>query len=171
MILETKRLILREMTQKDFVSLCKILQDENVMYAYEGAFNKTEVQSWLDKQIENYKEYGFGLWAAVLKETGVMIGQCGLTMQNYNGSKVLEIGYHLQREYWHHGYASEAAIACKDYAFDNLNVEEVYSIIRDTNIPSQNVAKRNGMTCIDKFIKHYRGIDMPHFIFLVKRTL
>lgn len=169
MILETKRLILQEMTRGDFPSLCKILQDDDVMYAYEGAFNDAEVQSWLDKQLENYKEYGFGLWAVVLKETGVMIGQCGLTMQNYDSGKVLEVGYLFQKEYWHHGYASEAAVACKEYAFDKLNAQEVYSIIRDTNIPSQNVAKRNGMTCLDKFIKHYRGVDMPHFLFCVKR--
>lgn len=169
MVLETKRLILREMTQADFPYLCKILQDDDVMYAYEGAFINDEVQIWLDKQIDRYKEYGFGLWAAVLKETGIMIGQCGLTMQDYNGSKVMEVGYLFQKEYWHCGYASEAAIACKEYAFDKLNAKEVYSIIRDTNIPSQNVAKRNGMTCIDKFVKHYRGVDMPHFVFSVKR--
>lgn len=83
----------------------------------------------------------------------------------------MEVGYLLRKEYWHHGYASEAAIACKKYAFDKLNAKEVYSIIRDTNIPSQKVATRNGMTCIDKFIKHYRGIDMPHFLFSVKKTL
>ena len=169
MIIGTKRMILREMSQAYFPHLCKILQDEDVMYAYEGAFNNDEVQEWLEKQIKNYTEYGFGLWAVVLKETGAMIGQCGLTMQSYNGGKVLEIGYLLQKEYWHQGYASEAAIACKDYAFDKLKAEEVYSIIRDTNIPSQNVARRNGMTCIDKFVKHYKGIDMPHFLFSVRR--
>ena len=80
-------------------------------------------------------------------------------------------GYLFQKEYWHHGYASEAAIACKEYAFDKLNAKEVYSIIRDTNIPSQNVAIRNGMTCIDKFIKYYRGIDMPHLLFSVKNVV
>ncbi|GLC78334.1 GNAT family N-acetyltransferase [Lacrimispora brassicae] len=171
MILETQRLILRAMTQADFPSLCKILQNDDVMYAYDGTFNDAEVQSWLDKQLGNYKEYGFGLWAVVLKETGVMIGQCGLTMQNYDGGKVLEVGYLFQKEYWHHGYASEAAIACKEYAFDKLNAQEVYSMIRDTNIPSQNVAKRNDMTCIDKFVKHYRGVDMPHFLFSAKRIV
>lgn len=169
MVLETKRLILREIVQEDFPSLCKILQDEDVMYAYEGAFSSDDAQSWLDKQIGRYKEYGFGLWAVILKETGIMIGQCGLTMQDYNSSKVMEVGYLFQKKYWHCGYASEAATACKEYAFDKLNAKEVYSIIRDTNIPSQNVAKRNGMTCIGKFIKHYRGVDMPHFVFSVKR--
>lgn len=170
MILETKRLALREMTQADFPFLCKILQDDTVMYAYEGAFSTAEAQAWLDKQLGNYKNDGFGLWAVVLKETGAMIGQCGLTMQNYKDGKVLEVGYLFQKEYWHNGYASEAAIACKEYAFNHLNAEQVYSIIRDTNIPSQNVAKRNGMLCIDKFIKHYRTVDMPHYLFSVKRV-
>ncbi|MBL4933161.1 GNAT family N-acetyltransferase [Clostridium paridis] len=171
MVLETQRLILREMIQADFPVLCKILQDDDVMYAYEGVFTNDEVQGWLDRQFERYKEHGFGLWAVVLKETGIMIGQCGLTMQDYKSKKVMEVGYLFQKEYWHRGYASEAAIACKEYAFDKLNVKEVYSIIRDTNIPSQKVAIRNGMTCIDKFIKHYRGVDMPHFLFSVNKIL
>lgn len=171
MVLETQRLALREMTQGDFLSLCKILQDDDVMYAYDGAFNLEEVQAWIDKQFKRYKEYGFGMWAVVLKETGKMIGQCGLSMQDYNNSKIMEVGYLFQKEYWHNGYASEAAIACKEYAFDKLNATEVYSIIRDTNTASQNVAIRNGMTCIDKFIKHYRGVDMPHVLFSVKKVL
>lgn len=169
MVLETQRLTLREMTQGDFSALCRILQDDDVMYAYDGAFSIDEVQIWLDKQLERYKEYGFGLWAVILKETGKMIGQCGLTMQDYNSKKVMEVGYLFEKKYWHHVYASEAAIACKEYAFDNLNVKEVCSIIRDTNIPSQNVALRNGMTCVDKFIKHYRNVDMPHFLFCTKK--
>jgi len=90
-------------------------------------------------------------------------------MQNYLDNQVLEVGYHLQKAFWKHGYATEAAIACRDYAFDKLNASEVFSIIRDNNIASQNVAKRNGMTIKDKFIKHYRGIYMPHYLFSVKR--
>ncbi|GKX66429.1 acetyltransferase [Clostridium sp. TW13] len=170
-ILETQRLVLREMTQADLSDLCNILQDEDVMYAYEGAFSAGEVQEWLDRQIRRYKEYGFGLWSVVLRETGVMIGQCGVTMQDYKNTKIMEVGYLFQKQYWHHGYASEAAIACKEYAFDKLNAKEVYSIIRDTNIPSQNVAIRNGMTRIDEFIKHYRGVDVPHFLFSTKKIL
>lgn len=169
MILETERLYLREMTQKDFDSLCKILQDKDVMYAYEHAFDNAEAQTWLDRQIERYEKHGFGLWAVVLKETDEMIGQCGLTMQDYNETEVLEVGYLFQKEFWHKGYACEAAIACKNYAFEKLNATEVYSIIRDNNIPSQNVAKRNGMTACDSFVKHYYGIVMPHIVYKVKR--
>lgn len=169
MIVETERLYLREMEQADYAALCKILQDEEVMYAYEHAFDDAETQEWLDKQIKRYREYGFGLWAVLLKETGEMIGQCGLTMQDCNKRQVLEIGYLFQKAFWHHGYAIEAAIACKEYAFEVLGADEVFSIIRDTNLASQKVARRNGMTMKGQFIKHYYGVEMPHLIFSVRR--
>ncbi|MDE7303080.1 MAG: GNAT family N-acetyltransferase [Oscillospiraceae bacterium] len=169
-ILETERLYLRNLTQSDYASLCKILQDEETMYAYNGAFNDTETQEWLDKQLARYEKYGFGLWAVVLKETEEMIGQCGLTMQDWNGGEVLEIGYLFQREHWHKGYATEAAKACKEYAFSQLGAEEVCSIIRDTNTASQRVALRNGMTKSDEImVKHYRGADMPHYLYSTAR--
>src|SRR5699024_752095 len=78
MIFETERLYLREMEQSDYEALCKILQDQDAMYAYEGAFGDDEVQEWLDRQIARYQKWGFGLWAVVLKENGEMIGKCGL---------------------------------------------------------------------------------------------
>lgn len=162
MILETERLYLRELTQEDYPSLCRILQDEETMYAYEGAFCDKEVQEWLDRQISRYRRWGFGLWAVVLKETDQMIGQCGLTMQPWKGEEVLEVGYLLERNFWHRGYATEAARACRDYAFEVLQAKEVCSIIRDTNLASQKVAIRNGMCRKDSDIKHYKGVDMPH---------
>lgn len=170
MILETQRLYLREMTQWDYPALTKILQDDAAMYAYNGAFSDEETQAWLDKQIARYREYGFGLWAVVLKETGEMIGQCGLTMQTWKDRQLLEIGYLLQRIQWHKGYAIEGAKACREYAFTKMDAEEVFSIIRDTNTASQKVALRNGMTVIDEGVKHYKGIDMPHYLYCVRRT-
>ena len=169
-ILETKRLLLRKMNESDFDALCKILCDEETMYAYEGAFSDQEVGEWLDRQLSRYREFGFGLWAVVLKETGEVIGQCGLTMQPWKNDEVLEIGYLFQRNFWHNGFATEAAIACKKYAFEVLKADEVCSIIRDTNIPSQKVAERNGMTKKDAWTKHYRGVDMPHFRLVAYRN-
>ncbi len=170
MILETERLYLRELEQRDFDALCGILQDEKAMYAYEGAFSSAEVQEWLDRQISRYHKWGFGLWAAVLKETDALIGQCGLTMQPWKGQELLEIGYLFQRRHWHRGYALESAKACKRYAFETLKAEEVCSIIRDTNTASQMVALRNGMTAADTWIKHYRGTDMPHCRYVVRSS-
>lgn len=170
--LETRRLYLRELTQSDLPALCKILQDETTMYAYNGAFTEAETQEWLDRQLARYREYQhrFGLWAVILKETDTMIGQCGLTLQAWKGESVLEVGYLFQKEYWHNGYATEAAQACKEYAFTVLRADEVCSIIRDTNIASQKVALRNGMAATDTAVKHYRGVDMPHCRYVVKRT-
>lgn len=169
MILETKRLILREMTQDDLPALQGILQDEETMYAYNGAFDEAETQAWLDRQLSRYAQYGFGLWAVVLKESGGMIGQCGLTMQPWRGDEVLEVGYLFNRAFWHHGYATEAARGCMEYAFDRLGAKEVCSIIRETNLPSRRVAERNGMTMRDTWVKHYRGIDMPHVRYCAAR--
>ena len=169
MILETKRTYLRKIEQSDFFALCKILQDKEVMYAYEHAFSCEEVQEWLDKQLKRYNEDGFGLWAVILKDTDEIIGQCGITMQEYKNKKVPEIGYLFQKAFWHQGYAAETAAACKEYAFNVLNIDEVYSIIRDNNITSQNVAKKNGMTIKDEFVKHYYGMEMPHYVFSVKK--
>lgn len=169
MVLETQRLVLRRMEEADLPALRKILQDADVMYAYEHAFSEEETVSWLNRQLERYQQNGFGLWAVVLKENGEMIGQCGLTIQNVPQGEVLEIGYLFQKAYWHRGYAAEAAVGCKRYAFDVLRADEVFSIIRDSNIASQNVAKRNGMKERGRFVKHYYGIDMPHILFSVRR--
>ena len=101
MLLETERLSLRRLTQDDFEALRLILQDPEVMYAYEGAFSDTEVREWLDRQLARYEMWDFGLWAVVLKESGQVIGQCGLTMQPWKDREVLEIGYLFRRSCWH----------------------------------------------------------------------
>ena len=169
MILETERLYLREMTRDDFPLLCKHLQDIEVMYAWEHAYSDDEVWEGIEKQFVRYKESGFGVWAVILKEDEELIGQCGLSMQPCENRELLEIGYIFQKKHWHKGYATEAAAACREYAFDKLNADEVFSLIRDTNIASQNVAKRNGMSLRGTYVKHYRGIDMLHRIFSVKK--
>ena len=170
-ILETERLILREMTQSDFPALREHLQDAEVMAtSFEYAFSDEEIQEGLNKQFKSYQENGFGVWAVILKENNQLIGQCGLSMQPVEDREVLEIGYIFQKAYWHKGYAIEAALACREYAFNKLNADEVFSIIRDTNTASQKVAKRNGMRVTHTFVKHYRGVDMRHYLFSVQRT-
>jgi len=166
-ILSTSRLILREMTPEDIEALAAILEDAETMRFYDGAFSRKETFIWLERQFDRYREDGYGLWAVVLRSTGEMIGQCGITLQNVEDETLPEIGYLLRRDQWGNGYASEAAQACRRYAFDKLGFPEIYSIIRDTNIASMNVAIRNGMHIRKRFVKHYRGVDMPHFLFVV----
>lgn len=170
MIYETKRLQIRKMTGADLPALAKILQDQATMFAYEHAFSDEEVQNWLTKQLANYQQFGYGLWAVVLKTTGELIGQCGLTPQPVHDRTVVEIGYLLRRDCWHQGYAVEAARGAKKYAFEQLEITEVYSIIRDNNLASMNVAIRNGMLVVDRVTKHYYDIDMPHYVFKTEQS-
>lgn len=173
-ILQTERLILRKLIPDDFADLCEILQDEQTMYAYEGAFSDEKAKSWLERQLERYDRDGIGLWAVISRDSGEFLGQAGLTYQpvEYENGRietVLEIGYLFKRKYWHQGYATEAALGCQKYAFETLSAPEVYSIIRDTNTASQNVALRGGMKVVHSFVKHYRGVIMPHLLYRISR--
>lgn len=168
MILETKRLMLREMTQDDFADLAGMLKDPDVMYAYEHDFSDEDVQVWLDRQRGRYEKYGFGLWAMILKETGEMIGQAGLTMQPHRGGEVLEIGYLLKKKHWKHGYAREAAEGCKKYAFETLKAGKVHCVIKADNYASQRVAESVGLRKADEFITQYYNGDMLHYLYMLE---
>ena len=167
--IETPRLVLREMTPDDYPALAAILQDEPTMYAYEGAFSDEETLSWLYKQIARYKNDGFGLWAAVQKDNGAMIGQAGITWQEIDGARVLEIGYLFNRTRWGKGFATEAALACKHFALETLGADEIFSIVRDINIPSMNVAIRCGMFARKITVRRFRDVDMPHYVFSARK--
>lgn len=162
---------MRELEQSDFADLCSLLQDQDVMYAYEHAFDTQEVAQWLQTQLQRYKKDGFGLWAVILKQTGMFIGQAGITIQELPTGYEPEIGYLLKKEYWHCGYATEAARGCMEYAFSVLALDRICCIIRDNNLPSQRVAMRCGMVQKGRFIKHYYGMDMPHLIFGTKKDV
>ena len=151
MKLETNRLFLREMTPDDFDSLYAVLADSDIMQHYPYTFDKARVRNWIHKNRERYCVFGFGLWAVCLKNTGEMIGDCGLTLQNINGTILPEIGYHIAKAYQRHGYAKEAAQAVRDWTFTNTTFEMVYSYMKKTNSPSSAVALANGMSQLNEF--------------------
>jgi RimJ/RimL family protein N-acetyltransferase len=168
-VVETERLILREMIFEDLPALREIVQDEQTMYAWNGAWNEAETVEGLEKQLNSYSENGFGRWAVDLKGTGRTIGICGLMWQDTDSDRVLEIGYLFNRAFWHNGFAAEASVACRKHAFDVLDYDEVFSLIRDNNYASMNVAIRCGMFVRDRYTKNYKGEDMPHYIFSVRK--
>jgi RimJ/RimL family protein N-acetyltransferase len=169
-VLETERLILRELTHADLPAMWEIVGDDETMSAWNGAWSEQENIEAAEKQIRGYEENGFGRWAVALKESERVIGICGLMWWDIDSARVLEIGYLFNSAFWHNGYATEAAVACKRYAFDVLGFDEVFSLIRDTNYASMNVAIRNGMLVRGRYVKHYKGEDMPHYIFSAKKA-
>lgn len=168
-LLETPRLALRELVADDLSAMHDVLGDPVAMAAYEGGFTRAESAEWIARQRARYVD-GLGLWAVVLRETGEVIGDCGVTRQRVEGDEVLEVGYHLARAHWHRGYATEAARGCPDWAFGTLDADAVWAKVRDTNLASMNVAIRLGMTVRRRFVVRYRGVDMPHLAFAVDRA-
>lgn len=163
--METKRLIFRKIEQSDYDNLKEIISDEETMKYYPKPYDDQGVQKWINWCQGCYKKRGFGLFAIILKENNNFIGDCGITLQNINGKEVFEIGYHLNKKYWHNGYASEASQFMRDYYFNNTENNEVYSYMNKENIPSINVAKRNGMI----FIEEYDEDNYPHVVYKITR--
>ncbi len=144
-ILETERLFLREMTMGDFDALYAVLSDSSIMQHYPYSFDEERVRSWIERNMKRYTDDGFGLWAVCLKDTGEMIGDCGLTLQNIDGQMLPEIGYHIRKDQQRKGYAKEAAMAVRDWAFGNTEYPALYSYCKYTNVGSFKTAESIGM--------------------------
>ena len=151
MKLETERLFLREMTREDFDALYVVLGDSDIMQHYPHTFDEVRVRGWIERNLERYRTLGFGLWAVCLRETGEMIGDCGLTIQSINGAFLPEIGYHIAKKHQRRGYGSEAARAVRDWTFERTPFRMVYSYMKKANQASSAAARANGMKLLDDF--------------------
>lgn len=151
MIIETERLFLREMDENDFDALYEVLADADIMQHYPYTFDENRVRNWIQRNIERYRIFGFGLWAVCLKETGEMIGDCGITLQLIDGQIKPEIGYHIRADKQRNGYAKEAAIAVRDWTFNNTPFQIVYSYMKYTNEPSVKTAISYGCKQVDEY--------------------
>lgn len=139
------------MDNDDFDALYKVLADSEIMVHYPYTFDEKRVREWIECNMNRYRENGFGLWAVCLKDTGEMIGDCGLTLQNIDGIMLPEIGYHIRRDCQKKGYAKEAASAVRDWAFANTGYPALYSYCKYTNTGSIKTAESIGM----HFMKEY----------------
>ena len=144
-VIETERLYLRKMNMNDFDSLYAVLADSEIMKHYPYNFDEGRVRDWIERNMKRYENDGFGLWAVCLKDTGEMIGDCGLTLQNIDGIMLPEIGYHIRRDCQRKGYARETAAAVRDWAFQNTSYPALYSYCKYTNEPSYKTAQSIGM--------------------------
>ena len=166
-ILETERLILREYTRGDFDALYEILSDPVTMAHYPAPYDEAGTRRWINWSLDNYAQYGFGLWAAVLKDTGAFVGDCGLTLQNIDGETLPEIGYHIHRKYWRRGFAGEAARAVRDWAFLNTDYDALFSYMNASNEASWRTALHNGM----KKVKEYSDARSTlHCVYRITRA-
>lgn len=151
MNITTPRLVLREMTEDDFDALYAILSDPETMQHYPKPYDEAGVRRWIAWCRDSYAKHGFGLWAVTLKDTGTFIGDCGVSMQPIHGQWLPEVGYHIRKDCWRRGYASEAAAACIRLAFEQFAFPAVYSYMKSTNEASWRTAMKNGMTLVEEY--------------------
>ncbi len=166
MIIETKRLVLREYTYADYDGLKSIICDSETMKYYPRPYDENGVKRWLDWCIKSYCENGFGLWAIELKENGDFIGDCGISLQKIDGEILPEIGYHINKKYWQRGYAKEAAAAVLDWLFTHTEYENAYSYMNMENVASYSTAASIGM----RRIKEYNDGEEELAVYTISRN-
>lgn len=164
-IIETQRLSLREYTKDDFSALYEVLSDPETMKHYPKPYDEKGTRRWIEWSLENYKKHGFGWWAIELRETGEFIGDCGITMQNIGGQLLPEIGYHLNKKFWRSGYGKEAAVAVRDWFFENTDHDAVYSYMTVANVASYSTAASIGM----RRINEYTDDDGACYVYAITR--
>ncbi len=163
----TERLVLRELTEGDFAALYKVLGDPEVMAHYPCAFDEARVRDWITRNMQRYETEGFGLWAVCLRDTGELIGDCGLTMQRIGREIKPEIGYHIRKDMQRKGYAKEAACAVRDWAFQNTPFQTLYSYMKYTNLPSMKTAMAYGCQPVAEYPEEANGITK---VFAITKT-
>jgi RimJ/RimL family protein N-acetyltransferase len=141
----------------DADALMGVLGDPVAMQYYPAPFDRAEVDGWIRRNRARYIDPGFGLWAMLLKDSGELIGDCGVYVRDLEGEVEFEIGWHVRRDLWGRGYATEAAQHCIEYAFSSLGAQRIIALVRPENLSSCRVAEKNGM--VSEKIIFWRGYD------------
>ena len=165
--IETDRMKFRALVHSDIL-LWERFFNNNPNLNYQGLDPSLDAKAqsieWIEIQLKRYKENRFGHHAIIDKKTEEFIGQCGLLKQEIEGKEEIEIGYHILPEYWGKGYATEAALAVKNYAIKNRICKSLISVIDIRSKGSQNVASKLGM----KIDKEMQMFDLDVYIYRIK---
>ena len=168
-IVETKRLIILQFNNTDTRSLIRILGDDEVMRFSDGVKNAQDIEEWLTHHLREYSnQKGTGPWAVIEKPSLEVIGYCGLFfLPDVCGQPETEIGYRFTRQYWGHGYATEATRAVLDYALNNLGITRLIALIDPGNLASIRVAEKIGMI-LEKDVL-LPGYTHPDYVYAIER--
>lgn len=165
-MLETPRLTLRLMQASDFDDLMAIFGDPKVMDSFNvPPFNREQMQGWLNRNLKHQEQHGYGLFSVILKSDQTLIGDCGLEHMQVDGQPAAELGYDFRSHYWNQGYATEAASAVRDYAFQQLELPNLISLIRVGNEASRRVSEKIGMQLIEELTLN----EIPYWKYGVSR--
>ncbi len=153
---ETNRLLLRELLPQDVTGMFELDSDPEV-HRYLGdspVLDKEQIVEVISFIRQQYIDNGIGRWAVVEKATNNFIGWAGLkyVTETINGhTNYYDIGYRIIRKYWGQGFATEAAVASLNYAFETLKADAVYALTDCNNIASGRVLEKAGLKFVEKF--------------------
>ena len=167
-MIETKRLILRPFEESDFEDLKSVWGDSETMSFYAEIHSEEKMKEIISEQIHTFQKYGYGLFVVKEKENGLFIGDCGITTQDIDGVEEYEIGYRIKKDHWGLGYASEAARAVKEYAFENLKLERLCSYMESSHQQSRRVAEKIGMK-LEKEYSNPNNRNLPTTVYSITR--
>lgn len=163
MILETSRLTLRAFELEDLPRFTQISTNPIVMRQFPPTLKTAEAAETLMKKIvRQQKKKGYSLWAVIDKASKKLIGFCGLLQQTVEGEDLIELGYRLDNAFWNQGIATEAANAVTAYAFKELKLNDIYSLVSPDNHASRRVAEKNDMEIERQVNFHGRMHDLYH---------
>lgn len=167
--LKTERLRLRRYREDDFERAYRLTSDPRVMRYYPATYDRDRVTRMIDNILRSYHDVGYSVLAVERLSDGAYVGQAGLLhWDDVDAREDVEVAYMLVVEAWGHGYATEAARACRDWAFEHLGVDRVVSFVALANEPSMRVAERNGMTRIKRLEQSRLGI--PIYVYAIERA-
>ena len=156
-LIETKRLLLREMQVQDAEEFYSLNADQDVLkYTGDTAFESiAEAIEFLTKYPSiSYNKDGFGRWTCIDKHTNQVLGWCGLRLQE---TGEVDLGYRFHKRFWGQGFATEASIACLNYGFDVLKLETIIARSAKDNIASWKVMEKLGMTLRNEEFCHHQA--------------
>ena len=165
--LETERLVLRPFVMDDLDGIHAVLGDPISMRYYPAPFTREQSRRWIEWNLGHYRDHGYGLWVLESRESGDLVGDCGLIPQHVDGREEVEVGWHVRRDLQRQGLATEAARECVRYAFEELGRTRLISLIRPENLPSCRVAEKLGMT-VEKEVMRGPAESMLHLVYLLE---
>lgn len=166
MLIETRRLIIREFKINDLDELFIVMSDPEVMrYSVSGPRSRKNTEEFIKASIDAYQRHSLAQHAVVLKQSQSLIGCSGFFTPMVNNIQEIELSYRLARNYWGQGLGTEAAQACCDYAFSDLLLKRLISIIEPENTASIRVAEKVGLKFEQKITFH----ELPVLIYAIEK--
>jgi RimJ/RimL family protein N-acetyltransferase len=147
-MLKTERLYLRKWQKEDFPAFAKLNSCPKVCEFLPKTLTGQLSDNLANKIINHFEKYGFGLFALQRIDTDEFIGFTGLSKPDFDAhfTPAVEIGWRLNSNHWGNGFATEAAKAVVNYAFDDLRLDEIVSFTVPQNLKSRNVMEKIGMS-------------------------